>query len=158
MEKLRHDRRRLRDGIEDLRDNPREAYYAAYDLLTTAHHLAEDWLDLDRSKDRNGHFCLASDVANGVKHEDRKTTKEETYDEGNFSMDFSRDFDTNDLYVHVTEEEARKAEKGAESRRLDPQGIVQGQGMARELKRVSVLALTDRLIKSLEQEIQEGST
>lgn len=158
LEKLRHDHERLRDGIGNLRNNPKEAHYATYDLLTTAYHLAEDWLDGDLGD--NGLFALAGNVVNGVKHSQPKTTKEETYDEGDFSStDFSaEDFNTDDLYFNVSEDEAQKAEKGTKARGLDPKGIVQGQGMEQNLKKVSVLVLADRLIESLEQEIQEGST
>jgi len=162
LEKLRHDRERLREGIENLHDNPGRAQFAAYDFFTTARHVAkdDDWLDLDMNDDKNGHFCLAGDVANGVKHFRGKIPKEETREEGDFSpKDFSPvDFHTPDLELHVTEKKAQEAEEGARNRGLDPKGIVQGQGMTQDHKKISVLVLADRLIESLEQEIQERSS
>jgi hypothetical protein len=148
LEKLHHDRERLRDGISNLRDDPREAHYAAYDFFITAWHTANNWLM--EPINQNELFGLAQDIANGVKHFNSGGVKEETYDKGDFSQDFHpADFDTDDLYLKV--DDAEDVREDAEAEGLEPKGIVQDE------TKVSVSVLSDRLIECLKEKIQGRS-
>lgn len=123
LEKLRHDRERLQDGVCILRDDPREAHYAAYDFFVAAYHMAE-WVwpapAGERYSDERNQIIqdqvllgIAGDLANGSKHfrlEDGPdhVSDKETYTEGDYSVEdyAAADWDTDGLRMKLDGEAA----------------------------------------------------